>query len=118
VQLNWGACVLGGLSGLGSGAIAAVPLIALGVADTDSFGGQAILILVGFGAQLLAGYVAGRLANSGEAANGGIAALGLYLVAAAISIAAGSEPPVTTLAFSGVVALVLGSAGGVLAASH
>ena len=115
---NWGAVTVGGLSGLAGGAVASVPLVVLGVADTDSAGGQAVLILVGLAAQLLAGFVAGRLAGRAEPINGGMAALSLFLVVALISLAAGADPPLATLAFSGAVALVLGSAGGVLAAAR
>lgn len=118
MSLNWGAVAVGALSGMGAGAIGAVPLVALGLAETGTSSGQAVLILVGFAAQFVAGYVAGRLSGRAAPANGGVAALGQYLVMAIVAITAGADPSVATLAFSAVVALVLGSAGAVLAASH
>lgn len=111
--MNWGAVVVGGLLGLGAGAVVALPVLAL--ADPDTLGGQAVLILVGFGAQLAAGYVAGRFADRGPGVHGGLAGLGLFVVVAALSIAAGSDPAPFTLAAGGAVALLLGSTGGILA---
>lgn len=103
------------MSGLGAGVILALPLFALGVAATDTFGGQAVLILVGFTAQLGSGYVAGRFAGRAAGLHGGLAGLSLFLVVAALSIAAGGDPTFVTLGIGGAVALLLGSAGGVLA---
>jgi hypothetical protein len=116
MRLNWGAVAIGGIAGIGSAVVLAVPIRLL--AGTSGFGPLALLILVGFAGQMIGGYVAGRFAGTEQAAHGGLAALLSYLVTAAIAIATGQEPPITTLVFSGVVALVLGSAGGVLAAAH
>lgn len=69
---------------------------------------------MGFVAQLLAGLVAGRFAGYAESSHGGLAGLALYAVVAGLSIAAGQDPAIGTLIFSAVVALVLGTAGGVL----
>jgi hypothetical protein len=113
--VNWGAVVVGGVAGLAAGILLAIPPLALGLADADEFSGQALLILLGFFAQLVAGFVAGRFAGFGEARHGGFAALGLYAVTAGLSIASGQDPPIGTLVFSAVVAMVLGTAGGVLA---
>ncbi|MDX1691153.1 MAG: hypothetical protein R3290_09050 [Acidimicrobiia bacterium] len=113
-SLNWGAVAVGAVAGLAAGIVLAIPLLALGVAGTDDFGGQAALILLGFVAQFLAGYVAARIAGFADAQHGSLSALGLFAVVAGISIAAGQDPSIGTLAFSGVVALVLGTAGGVL----
>jgi hypothetical protein len=113
--VNVGAIALGGVAGLSAGLVVAVPLLITGVADTGTFAGQAVLILLGFGAQLLAGFVAAAIAGRNHPVNGGLAALALFAVVSAISIATGSDPGGGTLAFSGVVALVLGTAGGVLA---
>ena len=104
------------MAGLGCGVLAAIPVFLFGGADVGDFAGQVSLILIGFAGQLLAGYVAARLAGFGDAAHGSFAGLGLFAVIAIMSIAAGQQPGVFTLAFSGAVALVLGSAGGVLAA--
>ncbi len=113
--MNWGAVVVGGMSGLGAGVVLALPLFAVGIADPDTFGGQAALILVGFIAQLGAGYVAGRFAGRTTGLHGGLAGLSLFLVVAALAIASGADPAVATLAVGGAVALLLGSTGGVLA---
>jgi len=113
MSLNWGAIAVGGIAGIGSAVILAIPVLL--VAGTDGFGGQALLILMGFLGQILAGFVGGLLAGRDQVLNGGMAALLAYLVTAAIAVATGQEPPIATLAISGVVALVLGSAGGVLA---
>lgn len=116
MRLNWGAVAVGGISGIGAAVLLAVPVRLLG--GTEGFAPLALLILVGFVGQMVAGYVAGRFAGTDQAGHGGLAALLAYLVTAAIAIATGQEPPITTLVFSGVVALVLGSAGGVLAAAR
>ena len=47
--------------------------------------------------------------------NGGLAGLTLFLVVAAISVAAAAGPNVVELALLGIVAAVLGSSGGALA---
>ena len=123
MRLNWGAIAVGGIAGIGAAVVLALPIRLL--AGSEGFSALALLILAGFVGQLVAGYVGGRFAGpaahateGGPAAHGGLAALLAYLVTAAISIATGQDPPVTTLVFSGVVALVLGSAGGVLAAAR
>jgi hypothetical protein len=116
MSLNWGAIAVGGIAGIGAAVILAIPVIV--VAGTDDFGAQALLILVGFIGQMVAGYVGGRFAGIDQPAHGGLAALLAYLVTAGIAIATGQEPAIATLAFSGVVALILGSAGGVLASAR
>lgn len=107
--------IIGALAGLAAGVIGAVPLLAFGLADTDEFGGQAVLILVGFVAQFMAGYTAARVAGYQEALHGSLGALGLFAVVAGFSIVTGNEPGVGTLLFSAIVASVLGTAAGVLA---
>lgn len=113
MSLNWGAISVGGIVGIGSAVILAIPVLL--VAGTDGFGGQALLILMGFVGQVVAGFVGGLLTSRDHALHGGMAALLAYLVTASIAVATGQEPPIATLVLSGVVALVLGSAGGVLA---
>ncbi|MFQ5947743.1 MAG: hypothetical protein ACE5KX_02635 [Acidimicrobiia bacterium] len=112
---NWGAIVVGAISGLGAGVILAVALLAVGVADNDTTAGLIILILVGFVGQLVAGYVAARFAGRDQAMHGSLAALSLFLVTAAISIVSGADPAVLALVFWAIVSAVLGTAGGVLA---
>jgi len=114
--VNWGSVAVGGIAGIGAAVVLAIPVLI--VAGSDGFGAQASLILVGFVGQMVAGYFGGRFAGTDHAIHGGLAALLSYLVTAAIAIATGQEPPIATLAFSGLVALVLGSAGGVLAAAR
>lgn len=65
---------------------------------------------------MFAGYIAGRFAHSGAAAlNGGIAGLLIFLFVGVISLLAASGPNPIELIMLGVVAAVLGSAGGALA---
>ena len=65
---------------------------------------------------MFAGYIAGRFAATGAAAvNGGIAGLLIFLFVGAISLLAASDVRPLELVMLGVVAAVLGSAGGVLA---
>lgn len=89
-------------------------LLLLGIADTRTAGGQVVLVALGFAAQFLAGHLAARLAGTGRLLNGGLSAITLYAVAGAMSIAAGEVPGPATLAFGAAVALLLGTAAGVL----
>ncbi len=116
MSLNWGAVALGGIAGIGAAVLLAIPVLV--ISGSDGFAGQALLILAGFGGQTAAGYIGGRFAGADHPVHGGLAGLLAYLVTAAIAIATGQHPAVATLAFSGLVALLLGSAGGVLAAAH
>ena len=119
MRTNWGAIVIGGLTGLVLGAVLAAILIAVGIGDTSTFGGQSALLLVTFLTQVVAGFVAARFAgfDHGPAQHGGMAAIALYGVVAAIAVAAGTEPSIGSLVFGAIVAVVLGTAGGVLAAA-
>jgi hypothetical protein len=73
-------------------------------------------ILIHLGATVFAGYVAGRFAPDGAAGvNGGIAGLLIFLFVGVISLLAAAGPNPLELAILGLVAAVLGSAGGVLA---
>jgi hypothetical protein len=110
-----GAILLGALLGLGGGVVGALPLLGTGIADTHTIGGQMVLITVGFGAQFLSGFVAARLARSSHGLNGGLAALLAYLAVAMIALASPDEPSLFTLGSGAVIALVLGTAAGVLA---
>jgi len=116
VPLNWGAVSLGGIAGVGAGVVLAMPVVfTLG---GDAVAGQALLILAGFAGQFLAGYLAGAMAGADRAVNGGLAALGAYAATSGIAIAAGADPGFWVLAASAVVALVLGTAGGVLSTAR
>lgn len=113
-EIHWGAVLLGTVAGVGGVAIPVGILLLLGVADTTTFGGQIVLILLGFVGQFLAGHVAARIAPRSRALNGGLAAIALYFVVAVISIAAGEDPGIVALAFGAMVALVMGTAAAVL----
>ena len=97
-----------------AGSVVALPLITLGLVETDEIGGQAALILIGFCAQFVAGYTAARLSPATPVASSGLAALVMYTVVATLAIAAGEQPSIFTLVFSAVAATVIGSAAGVL----
>lgn len=111
---NWGSVLVGASAGLAAGMLLAVPLLAVGYADTETLSGQMVLITVVFVGQMVSGYVAARVAGRDHPLNGSLAALSLFAATTAISLAAGSEPGSGTLVFNGVVAAVLGTAGGVL----
>lgn len=114
-MLSPGAIALGALLGLGGGVVGALPLLAVGVADTTSVGGQMVLISVGFAAQFLAGWVAAQIATSSGGINGGLAALLAYAIVAIIALASPDQPRLFTLGSGAIIALVLGTAAGVLA---
>lgn len=117
MTLNPGALAIGVVTGIGSGFVLALPILAVGW-DASSVGGQAVLIIIGLGAQFLAGYVAARLVGRDHELHGGIAALALFGVVAAVALAAAREPSIATLAVGAVTALVMGTIGGVLAHSR
>jgi hypothetical protein len=113
-----GPILLGALIGIGGGVVASIPLLALGVADTTTVGGQIVLITIGFGAQFLAGAAAAILSGGSGALDGGFAALVSFAAVAAISLASADEPSFLAIVSGSVIALVLGTAGGVLAESR
>lgn len=93
--------------------------IVIGVSGLVTDDGLAIVGLFGqYLAMFAAGFVAGRLAGPAAMLNGGLAGLLVFAVSVAISIAGGSSPGLGSLLFLGVVAVVLGTAGGVLAAGR
>ena len=115
---NWGAVLIGILAGLGGAVIAAAPLLLTGIADTRTFSGQAVLVLIGFASQVAAGAMAGRIAGGNGALHGGLAGLALFAVISIVSIATGGDPSISTLAFGAAVAAILGTAGGVLVEAY
>lgn len=102
------------MSGL-AGALSLFLVLGLtGIVDSPS---DAVpLLFLQFAGLIGAGYVAGRLAGINRVLNGGYAGLLLFVVATGITLAADpdSASPVV-LAFTGFLAVVLGSAGGALA---
>lgn len=98
------------MSGLG---LSLVVFVALGL--TIGINGVT-QILLQYASLLVAGFIAGRFSSRERVLHGSIAALLLFVVAAAISLAATDPAPgVLTLGVFGVVAALLGSAGGALA---
>ncbi len=82
----------------------------------DSRDDAVALIFLQFLGLVVSGYVAGRFARRDHAMHGGYAGLALFAVATAITLA--SDPgsgSLLVIAFTGLLAVVLGTAGGVLA---
>ena len=101
------------MAGLGAGLIVFLVLGIVGIIGPD--GNAVVLIFLQFLSLVVAGYVAGRFTSPNPLLNGGMAGLALFLVIAAISIAASARLNPFELAFLGFVAAVLGSTGGALA---
>lgn len=111
---NWGAVLDGGIAGLAGGIAVVAPLLLAGVIDSNAFGGQASLIFAVFGAQVVAGALAARVANQHSALHGALAGSALSGVLAALSDVTGREASLGSLAFGMTVGTILGMAGGVL----
>ncbi len=112
-----GAVLMGAILGLGLGVIGAIPFLTVGW-DTSTAAGQVALILVGVVAQFAAGYAAARIGERNHELHGGLAALLLFAVVGAISLAAARDPSIATLAAGGIIALMMGTLGGLLAHSR
>ncbi len=111
---RWSAIVIGAGAGLGLAAIVAFALFIAGLRpDADAEG--VVFIFTQFVGQLTAGFVAGRLAPPHEAHHGSQAALSLFAVTTALTLATGGSPSIAAIFFGAVVALVIGASGGVLA---
>lgn len=104
------------MAGLGAALIVFLALGVTGVIDRDTAAIPAAFLQ--FLGQLGAGYVAARFARRDHVVHGSYAALLLYVVAAAITLAAAPDSvgPVTLIVFA-LIAAILGSAGGLLAAA-
>jgi len=112
--IRWGAIAVGAMAGLVVGLLA---YIFLGVTGLVAPGrGEIILLFVQFLSLVVAGYVGGRLSDAPEV-HGGLSALLGALVSGLISIT-GSDVSMAGLITLTVVAVVLGSSGGVLARWH
>jgi putative membrane protein (TIGR04086 family) len=94
-----------------------IAFLVLGITGVvDSPSDAVPLIFLQFLGLLTAGYVAGRLAGRDRVVHGGFAGLAVFAVATVITLAAGSDSASPlVVAFTGVLAAVLGSAGGALA---
>ena len=95
--------------------IGAIPLVAIGVADTATLGGQMVLIAVGLAAQFAAGWSAARIARFGNALHGGLAALAMHAAVSLIALASTPDLSLLALGSGSVIALVIGTAAGILA---
>lgn len=101
---------MGAVAAFAIGSILAVPITGL---LEDSAGRQALLVLVLFTIELVAGFMAGRLSPDSEVLNGSQAALFLHVVGAVVALSNGAA--VVALIFSAALALLVGTMGGVLA---
>lgn len=119
-SVRWGTILIGVASGLFAMVVAGLVVfvfVILAGAGSDDLGGLIALTVALFAGQFFAGYVAGRLNSSrGHAFHGSLAGLGLYGVVATLGLAQGSPAAALTLFFFAMVAMVIGMAGGVLAA--
>jgi hypothetical protein len=113
-HIGWGAIALGVMGGLG---IALVAFLALGVTGlTDFRTGVAVLIFLQYSSQLVAGYLAGRLAVRARVFHGGLAGMIVAAVGAAIGLsAAGTDSDLGLIVLALIIATITGTAGGVLA---
>jgi len=97
------------MAGLGIGLALFLLLAIVGLAAA------VVLIFLQFATLVFAGYVAGRFSPGTAALNGGLAALTAFLVVGALAVASAASPSPLELVIFGLIAAVLGSAGGVLA---
>lgn len=112
--IQWGAVAIGAMAGL---VVALLAFILLGVTGLIGPGvGDLILLFIQFLSLVIAGYVGGRLSSAPEL-HGGLAALLGALISGLISISR-SDIGFVAIATLTVIAVVLGSAGGVLARWH
>ena len=110
-SIRWGAVALGAMAGL---VVALLAFIFLGISGLVAPGrGEIFLLFIQFLSLVVAGYVAGRLADS-AAIHGGLAALLSALVSGLISVTS-TDVPLAGIITLTLVAVVLGSAGGILA---
>ena len=109
--IRWGAVAIGAMAGL---VVALLAFILLGISGAVAPGrGEILLLFVQFLSLVVAGYVAGRLSDATEI-HGGLAGLLSAFVSGLISVTS-SSVSFTGLLTLTIIAVVLGSAGGVLA---
>lgn len=104
------------MAGLGAVLIVFLALGFTGVIDRDTAAVPAAFLQ--FFGQFGAGSIAGRIARRDHVVHGSYAALLFYFVATAITLAAAPDTvgPITLIVFA-LIAAILGSAGGLLAAA-
>ena len=108
--INWGGVALGAATG-----IVAALLLNLAVDLILPWESSIPSIIIHFSATVGVGYIAGRFAVNGPAYNGAVAGLGLFLFAGVAAVLTAERPTLMELVILGVVAGVLGAAGGALA---
>jgi len=109
--IRWGAVAIGAMAGL---VVALLAFIFLGISGAVAPGrGEILLLFIQFLSLVVAGYVAGRLSDASEI-HGGLAALLSAFLSGLISITSSTVPLAGIITLT-VVAVVLGSGGGVLA---
>jgi hypothetical protein len=98
------------MAGLGAGLALFIVFGIVGLTQT------VVLVFLQFLTLMIAGFVAGRFAHGPAAVDGSLAGLLAFLVMGSVAIAGTSNgPSPIELAILGLVAAVLGAAGGVLA---
>lgn len=107
-ELHWTGIVFGAASGL----ISSMFLFAFSGPVGGNIIGQLVIQLIGF---IVAGYVAGRFSLAHIFPAGRIAALLLFFVVAATTIAAGADGEFAGLVLLGILAIGGGTAGAVIA---
>ena len=102
------------MAGFGMGLVA---YLALGVTGlTDFRTGAAVLVFLQYTSQLVAGYLAGRLAMHSRVLHGGLAGMVVAAIGAAIGLSAsGADSSLALVVLALVIAAITGTAGGVLA---
>lgn len=109
--IRWGAVAIGAMAGL---VVALLAFIFLGISGAVAPGrGEILLLFIQFLSLVVAGYVAGRLSDAAEV-HGGLAALLSAFVSGLISVTS-TDVPLAGIITLTLVAVVLGSSGGVLA---
>jgi putative membrane protein (TIGR04086 family) len=113
VTLQLGVIVMGALTALAFALFAYLALGVTGLVDRDS--GRAILVFLQYLSQLVAGFVAGRLTGASRVLHGSLAALLLLVITVAISVARDPAAALPYFVVLGLIAIVIGAAGGALA---
>jgi lipoprotein signal peptidase len=102
------------MAGLGLGLVA---FLAVGVTGLADFGpGAAVLVFLQYSSQLVAGYLAGRLAVQARVVHGGLAGMIVAAIGAAFGLSSsGSDSNLGLVMLALIIAAITGTAGGVLA---
>lgn len=118
-MIRWGALLLGATAGLlAMTVLSLLGAVVVRIVDGGEVGLWVAISIALFSAQFLAGVVAGRFAPTNKGFHGSLGALLFYGVSSAFLIVDGSRPGAITIAMFAVLAMVLGGAGGVLAAAR